>query len=136
MTDFDRYSPAICFFHLGAALVAVSFGWVVLWNGTPVTPELYGEAVYEVPALVWVAIQLVGALTAASGAAVGGRGGAWVCLLGATITALLFSAFAVMGANAGATGTLLVAGCAFVMAPSAVASALLSIQYLRGRNGQ
>lgn len=132
MRDFDRYGPAIVFFHIGAAMIAASFGAVVLKNGTPVTPELYGAAVYAVPALVWVAIQLSSTIMAAIGAAIGGKSGAWVCMFGAAVAGLLFAALAVMGTNAGATGTLVVSGCAFVMSPLSMASFLICVGYLRG----
>jgi len=132
MSDFERYAPAIAFFHVGAGLVAATFGLEVLRDGSPVTPELYGARVHAVPALLWVTIQLTTSVLAAGGAAFGGRLGALACLIGSAGVGGLFAMFAALAMDA-PQGTLLAAGCTFVMAPSSALSALFAARHLWGR---
>lgn len=136
MTNFERFSPAIATFYIGMAGVAAAFGSEVLRGGSPVTPELYGPAVYAIPALAWVTVQLLGSITAAAGAIMGGYIGAWVCLAGSVISTLLHATFAVLSQMA-EHGTLLSAGSVFLTTPLSAASGMIALRYaLRGRHGR
>lgn len=43
-------------FFAGSMAVPIGFGAVVVKGGSPVTPEIYGELVWAIPALVWVGL--------------------------------------------------------------------------------
>ena len=136
MTNFERFAPAIATFYIGMAGVAVAFGSVVLRGGAPVTPELYGPAVYAIPALAWVAVQLLGSLMAAAGAIKGGYLGAWICVAGSAVSTVLHATFAVLSQMA-EHGTLLSAGSVFLTTPLSAASGMIALRYaLRGIHGR
>jgi hypothetical protein len=101
MTDFDRYAPAMAIFFAGSALMAALFGAAIaIGGGSPVSPEVYGDTVYAVPALAWVAWQVAAGSIAALGcwqrvprvAAIGAAG---------TTAAMLFFAVAALEAQQG-----------------------------------
>lgn len=129
MRDFERYGPAIALFHFGCLAMAVYFGVVVLRGGTPVTPELYGERVYEIPALVWAGVQLAGSSLAGAGAWAGGRIGAAVCLVGSVLSSLMYCTLAALSLDA-PQGTLVAAGSMFLTAPLSIVSAFMAARYL------
>ena len=95
---------AWCDFSMFA--MAQMFGAEVAYGGSPIRPETYGEAVYEIPALVWVAIQMNAALLAMAGAVIFAasvrfaRAGAFMMGLGNSILAALFAMFGVLAAGA------------------------------------
>jgi hypothetical protein len=126
MRDLERYGPLVVVWFSGPLIMALIFGSVVMIGGTPVTPEVYGRVVYEVPALAWAGAQAVAAGVGAVGAAMANRA---MTIFGALGLALLFMAFAAGALSAGATGTLLVA-----MAIGATPSFLL-IAWIAWRSG-
>lgn len=129
MTSFERYAPAICGFHLGLALMARDFALDVMHGGSPITPELYGPMVYEIPALAWVSVQGAGALVALIGSIVKGMFGAWMVAIGAGVSAVLYAAFAIMARQA-EHGTLVASGSTYVTAPLALACAIVAITHI------
>lgn len=127
MTTFDRYRPAMALFFAAPLIMALIFGGVVLYGGTPVRPELYGPLIFAIPALVWVAAQVT-----FSGLAVAGCAGGWpkLAATGAMLLAALFQFFAVAAILAGATGTLLVA----MAIPTGAISMVCALICWRGRD--
>lgn len=124
MTPLNQYAIAIAAFHSGLAAMAVYFSVVVFMGGSPITPEIYGGAVYGTPAVVWCAVQF----SVASMAAVG----AWfkwpvIAAVGAAGSALVYCAFGVLAMGA-AQGTILQAAALCVGAPLSVLSALIAIR--------
>jgi hypothetical protein len=133
MTRFERYAPAIAALHASFVAMACHFGVVTLIGGSPVTPELYGAAVYEIPALTWVSVQIIVHGTACLGAMLRGRVGAWMLLAGSFCAGFLHATFVVMAQEA-PHGTLLSAGALWLGVMLSTASfgvALCSI--VRGR---
>jgi hypothetical protein len=100
-------------FFLGAAAMGAWFGAEVLRNGTPVTPDVYGDVVFAVPALTWAGAQIVLGLMAAVGYATRRRGMAGFGAAGLTV---LLSFFAVMAMDA-PSGAVLQAGAMMWTAP-------------------
>lgn len=129
MTALERYSPAIAVFHAALALMAAHFAFVVWWGGSPITPELYGPAVYNFPALAWCGVQFLGAAVAAFGAC---SRRPIVMAIGACLSAVVYSGFAAMAAGA-AQGTIVQAASMWVGMPLSVASAGIGI-WGRGNN--
>jgi hypothetical protein len=127
MTTFDRYRPAMALFFAAPLIMALIFGGVVLYGGTPVRPELYGPLIFAIPALAWVAAQVT-----FSGLAVAGCAGRWpkLAATGAMLLAALFQFFAVAAILAGATGTLLVA----MAIPTGAISMVCALICWRGRD--
>ena len=119
MTTFERFAPAIALFYAAVAGIALAFGAVVLAGGSPVTPELYGPAVYAIPALVWVGAQVTCGAMAVVGAV---KGWPVVASIGAHGVSLVLAALATLAIMAGATGTVVVAGSIFLAALSTVAA--------------
>lgn len=127
MTSFDRYRPAMAIFFAAPLVMALIFGGVVIYGGTPVRPELYGPVIFAIPALVWVSAQV-----AFSSLAVIGCIGNWpkTAAIGSMCLACLFQFFAVAAILAGATGTLLVA----MAIPTGALSMVCALICWRGRN--
>lgn len=65
--DFEAGAPYFAVFFIGSVAMAVGFGVHVALGGSPVTPDTYGPVVYEIPALMWVGVQVVCGLAAAVG---------------------------------------------------------------------
>lgn len=131
---FERYRYAFAAVHLGFTLMAVHFGASVWFGGSPITPELYGPAVYAMPAIAWAAVQIVGAGTAAAGSIIGGRAGAFGLLFGGCLT-LPFYAFLGVAASMAGQGVIVTAGCLWVAAPCSVLSIIAAwgaIKHVRG----
>ena len=133
MMAFERYAPAMVLFYLGCAAVPAVFGVVVWRGGSPVTPEIYGPVVYAIPALTWAATQFSFAMLAVLGAAA-----RWpvVAALGAGGIAATLGFLAVAAALAGATGTLVVAGCGVWLAPVSSVCAVISWRDRGYRDGR
>lgn len=120
--DFERYAPAIALFYAGSIAMPVMFGSVVLVGGSPVTPELYGPLVYAVPALVWVAGQLIFASIATIGA---GLRMPTVAFIGSAGMTAYLAILATASLMAGATGTLLFSGAGGWVGPISSVAALI-----------
>ena len=101
-------------FYIGLTCMACHFGTVVLMGGSPIKPTTYGAAIYEIPALTWVLIQLCGSLCGVAGAVFGSR--LMLFLGGAMATAMYFS-FAVLGLSA-SDGILLVTSSLYIGFPA------------------
>jgi len=130
VNEFERYAPAMALFYGGSAMTAAIFGHEGAAGGSPVTPEMYGPAVYAVPAVVWIAVQFSFGAIAALGCWMRWRMVAGVAGMGTTV---LLAFFAVASLQAEA-GTLLTAGTLGWLAPL---SALGSIICLTGaRDGR
>lgn len=112
----ERYGPVIGLFHLGLLLMALDFGSEVLSGGSPITPEIYGPAVYAIPALAWVGMQLGGSALCVIGSLVRGRLRGALFLIGGGMSGLLFAAFAVMASDA-SQGSVLEAGSRWFVTP-------------------
>lgn len=130
MTPFERYSPAMAVFFAGSMAVPLGFGAVVIKGGSPVTPEIYGELVWTIPALVWVGLQLSISAIACVGCA---TGRATVAAIGAGLVAALMTFFAAAAILAGAGGTILVFGAGGWVGPVSLACAVTA---WRGRDGR
>ena len=130
LTDGERHAPGLAVFHAGAVLMALSFGQEVIRGGSPITPELYGPSVYEIPALMWVVVQAASAGISVAGCVIGGRPGAGLALVGGLVSGAMYSALAVLASEA-STGTLLVAGASYITAPISFLGALLAARHIR-----
>lgn len=129
---FVRYAPAICAIHVGLALVAAQFAAVVLHGGSPITPELYGPAVYAMPAIAWSAAQVGSAAIAALGAFISGRFGAVLVIIGASAGFVIYSMLAVL-AQMASQGTIVQAACIYICSPASLASVWFAARYLHVR---
>lgn len=76
-------------------------------KGSPITPELYGQAAYEIPALAWMKLQevpsligMIGAMLSQSYRSSLRRVGAFMTGIAATILACLYGVFAVFSHDA------------------------------------
>ena len=123
-----QVAGCIALFDLCMFAVATSFGVEIAHGGSPITPEQYGAAVYEVPALVWVYTQQHAALIGLAGAfamLTGWRTRLWalVACAGNLGLAALFGAFAVLAAQAGHE-SLVYHICAFGAGPLAFAASV------------
>lgn len=98
------------FFYIMAWCMSALFGLRVTFGGSPITPELYGHWVYNIPALTWVATQA--SLTTVAALAIARS---WRKLAGVLSVLLMvfFSMFTAMAISAGADGTIVVAGALF-----------------------
>lgn len=101
--EFEAGAPYFAVFFAGGAAMAIGFGLHVAAGGSPVTPETYGTLVHQIPALVWVWIQIVVAVTAALGFAL--RRPILAAIGGWCMTALL--AFFGVAASAAPQGAVL-----------------------------
>jgi len=133
-TELERYAPAVIIFFSGLVLIALQFCVIVLNGGSPVTPELYGPAVYTMPALAWVALQIGSSVAVILGAYMRGTFGAWLIILGGIVGFSMYSAFAVLAQRA-TQGTLVQGATTFVCAPASFVVILLAIRYLRHVRG-
>lgn len=128
----ERYGPAIGFAHLGLLMMALDFGLEVALGGSPITPEIYGPAVYAMPALGWVALQVGGSALALLGSFFSGRKRAVLFLIGGIMSGLLYAAFTSMAASA-AQGSVLEAGGRWFATPICIATAMAGWSALRVR---
>ncbi len=109
-----RDGHIIAAFYGGLTLMAGHFGWAVLSGGSPIKPTTYGAAVYEIPALVWVAIQMGGSLAGVVGALYGVR---TLVFIAGLMCFSLFLTFAVLGLTA-SDGILLVTSSLYIGVPA------------------
>lgn len=110
----SRFFLFVAFADASLIFMASDFGLLVWEGGSPITPEQYGQAVYDIPALVWAAVQGGGALVGLIGAimvaaapghvriSLMGRIGALICGLGNLALAAMFTIFAFLSRNADA----------------------------------
>lgn len=86
--------------------MAQMFGADVAYSGSPITPQTYGQAVYEIPALVWVGLQMNAALFGVIGGLMFAasrrlsRAGAFLIGTGNTMLVALFATFGIMAQSA------------------------------------
>lgn len=117
MNDFERYRPVILAWFLFAAAGGADFGSVILQGASPVTPEVYGPWVYQIPAWVWVSAQTIVAGLGFVGALMRWRRVAF----GAAVGLVLYFAFlAAAGGLAGASGQVLLRNCRSFIGPFTV----------------
>lgn len=109
----DRYGPGLMMVQAGLCLMALRFGAIVMNGGSPITPEIYGPAVYAFPAIWWATIQGVSALVAFIG--VGLKIPA-VVVIGALPNVILQAVFYGLSGLAD-QGTLLQTGTLFITLP-------------------
>lgn len=115
-TEFDRCRYVYALTMFGFFGVAISFTITIAQGENPVTPELYGPAVYAVPALFWSLTQAATCMVSAIGCAMGGKSGALVSVVGAAPAFLLFVLLWVLSLEA-EQGTLVVAGTRTICVP-------------------
>lgn len=122
----------------GFLLMSCSFGLEVLTGGSPVTPEQYGEFVYEIPALAWVAYQSAAASIAIVGGLWAGvtlsRSGGALSLIGHTMLAIQFFVFGILSQDA-PMGSLLHYGSMFPALMITAGAAIVSGRFLFLREG-
>lgn len=125
-----RYGPLISFFHLLLAFVALHFAVTLAIGGSPMTPEIYGPAVYAIPAWVWAGVQVIAEIIASVGAAIRGRKGAAMVISGCVI---ILPFYALLGAAASLTGqgTIVTAACLWLLMPASVFSVIAGIGAIR-----
>ena len=133
MMDFDRIRGCIFALHLCLTIMGAAFMFEVLRGGSPITPELYGARVHAIDAWIWAAFQVAACGVAATGALVGGRGGAAMVIIGGLASAAMFAFFARMAMEA-PQGTLAFFGSAFLTTPLSTLSGVSAYNYLRGRD--
>lgn len=109
MNSCDRYAPAMSLFFVGLIAMALDFATVVLSGGSPITPEVYGPAVYAFPAWAWITLQMTACGAGAIGVLLSGKLRASAFVIGSLLTLILFSAFAIMAQGA-PQGSVLAAG--------------------------
>jgi hypothetical protein len=127
MTAFEQHRPAMGIFFASCAVMALIFGSVVLYGGTPVRPEVYGPVVFAIPALAWASTQFILAAMAVAGCVFRFPRMASIGALG---IAFLFEFFAVAAIFAGASGTLLVS----MAIPAGAIAAVSSMICWRGKD--
>ena len=101
-------------FYIGLTCMAVHFGTVVLMGGSPIKPSTYGEAIYQIPAINWAAIQLTGALCGVIGAIWAVRS---LLFIGGAMASTMYLAFATLGLSA-SDGILLVTSSLYIGVPA------------------
>lgn len=111
-------SLVAAFVALSFFLMAHDFAMVVADGGSPIRPEQYGEQVYAISAVIWIAAQQYAAAIAGFGALIVAADGKWVRIgalasgLGWTALAALFVFFAYLSAGR-PEGALLHAGAKY-----------------------
>ncbi len=100
---------ALC--DLSVVLMAADYGIDIWTGGSPITPQLYGEAIYEIPAVAWAVFQGGGAFLGMVGAVIvaasspddaATRWGAAICALGNLSLTAMFVVFAQLSREADA----------------------------------
>ena len=115
-TEFDRGRYIYALVMLGVSGIAISFTTTIAAGNNPVTPELYGPAVYAIPALFWSLMQATTCAITALGCAMGGKHGALIAVVGGAPALLLFTLLWVLALEA-EQGTLVVAGTRTICVP-------------------
>lgn len=108
----SRMFLLIALADLSIMLMAVDYGLDIWTGGSPITPEQYGEAIYEIPAVVWAAFQGGGAILGMIGAVMVAasdhrdplplfaRVGALLCSIGNIALTAMFIVFAFLSREA------------------------------------
>tara|TARA_R100001086_G_scaffold192876_1_gene110059 strand:+ start:256 stop:618 length:363 start_codon:yes stop_codon:yes gene_type:complete len=112
-------------FYLGGFLMAFVFGTIILISdGSPITPEIYGPWVYRFPALMWVALQIFITVGASVFCLFGWRrvSGGFGLFLG-----VYLAIFAALALGAGAPGTILMTGAGFWLSPLSLMAGGISL---------
>lgn len=135
MSSWERYGLAIAFLMFTLYAQANGFTVFLAQHGSPITPELYGEAAYEIPAILWMKAQewpagaaCLGALASQSKASLWRRLGAAMTWFGAVLLSALFVVFAYFakGAEQGAHVYYL---CLYAGLPLTAGSAVIAGRY-------
>lgn len=129
-TELERYGPAIVFFYCGLFLVGLKFSAVILEKGSPMTPELYGPAVYAFDAIYWCLLQMFTALLVVYGTLRKGELGASLVIIGGSLGFILYATFAVLAQKA-SQGILVQGASTFVTAPISLVVVLIGVRYLK-----
>jgi len=125
-----KYWAVFALGHAALMMMSVHVGVVVGFGGSPITPELYGPAVYAIPALYWVLAQFGGAAVSLVGAVVGARCGAWFLIAGGCISIPFFSLLAAASSMAG-QGIIVSAGTFWVVLPFTTLSMIAGVGGVR-----
>ena len=123
----DRYGPVLAMVQAGLCLMAIRFGTIVMNGGSPITPEIYGPAVYAFPAIGWAAIQGTGAFIACYGVLFKRP---WVVVIGALPNVALQAIFSALAGFAD-QGTLLQTGTLLVTLPLCFVTFCAGLQGVR-----
>lgn len=118
-------------FHARAALMGFAFALIAGSGGAPITPELYGERVYAIPAEVWGVAQV--ALGAGCALAIIGQRMVVLALLSG-LSALFYCALGTLAMRA-EMGTLVAIGSIAIMMPPCISTFLYATARIGGRNG-
>lgn len=113
-------------FHGGLFMIGAHFGRVVMSGGAPVTPELYGPAVFAIPALVWASGQIGSHGLIMVGLIRWGAIGQWLVIIGGLGAALFHSFLAYFGSLA-SQGTLVHAASIYLTAPGSVLTVMFGM---------
>ena len=106
----ERFGPLIALIHFLFFCMSVQVSVNIWHGGSPITPELYGPAVYHVPALAWTSAQCgCAALTCVAAAHRWWR----VMFAGACVSIVFYVLLAALAAH-GAQGTIVQAGATWV----------------------
>lgn len=123
--SFERNRPAIFVIHGGLFLMAFSFSLEIWLAGrSPMTPEIYGNYVYTIPAWVWTAIQMTSGLVCATSAVFKWR---WGLIFGAVIGCLIYAVFSVLASWAD-QGSVMRAGAFTVALMPTVLTLLIGVR--------
>lgn len=133
LMEFERIRGGILALHICLALMGGAFMMDVLRNSSPITPELYGARVHAIDAWIWAALQMSSCGVAAIGAFWGGKRGAVLTFIGATVSSFMFAFLARMAMDA-EQGTLILYGSALLTTPLATLSALSAFNRIWGRD--
>ncbi len=111
-------------FYIGLTCMALHFGVVVLMGGSPIKPTTYGAAIYEIPALTWVGIQLGGSLCGVFGAVFNYRP---MLFIGGMMATTMYLSFATLGLSA-SDGILLVTSSLYIGVPAGLFTIYRAVQ--------
>lgn len=121
-----KYGPAFALFHAGLFMMAVHFGASIWAGGSPVTPELYGPAVYYIPAVLWAAAQMLGSVIAAIGSLYGEKWGAAMMVAGGGVSLVVYLMFVVLAQRA-EQGTIVQAAGIWCAAPGSALTVIAGV---------
>lgn len=133
LMEFERIRGGIFALHVCLAMMGAAFLVDVLQNSSPITPELYGARVHAIDAWIWASLQFGSCGIAAVGAMWGGKTGAVLTLVGATVSSFMFAFLARMAMDAD-QGTLIFYGSTFLTTPLATLSGLSAFNRIWGRD--
>jgi hypothetical protein len=128
-TELDRYWPAIAFLHSGLFLIGLQFTGIILSDGSPMIPELYGPAIHSIDAIYWSTFQVFTSFCVVYGAVLRGKIGASIMILGGSFGFLMHSTFAVLAQKA-SQGIIVQGASTFVTTPASLLVVLIGIRYL------